>query len=542
MRLANFLRGKLRQIASSRTTTWLVCCGLALSGFVVVCVASLVAARSDVDQRAQTTAASAATIAAYDIAHAIEQLDLAMQATIGRLQSPAVMRLDEPVRNEVLFDRILSLPPVGFVDVLDENGAVTTSSELSHRLSKWGGRDYFVAQRLNPSVGLYAGRPFGHGEYLSIPLSRRVAHDDGTFGGVVVAGFRLNYVRELFQQLTLGAHGSIALLRSDGRVLMRLPFDEDAIDRDIAANPVSGGGRVWLADRQVGDFPLSVRVSTLQDVAGGRNEWTIAVLLAGALLAAVSVALVILLRRERSNREFAEQDNRRKSDYLAMTSQELRAPLQDILDNAEWLHADIATDSASARRLMAIVCAGRRMREAVDRVLCHLRVEAPLHQPRMGRVALEELLEQCCNIVEPDAAARGLGLRYGFKLGAPEQFVTDGDLLRQILVNLVGNAIKFTAHGEVTIEIGGTPDRVTIEVIDTGCGIPPVRHHNLFAGDPAHGIGLAMSRRLVQSLGGDIGFRDNPAGGSIFWIGLPVGKLPQLAPVERAGALQLAVP
>ena len=198
----------------------------------------------------------------------------------------------------------------------------------------------------------------------------------------------------------------------------------------------------------------------------------------------------------------------------------------------------VAIDAAADRHLAGIEEATSHLQCVIGRLLDCLQVAPRLPTPRMRLVDLNELIDQCCILVESDAAVHGLGIRYGFKVGVPGQFVTDPDLLKQILLNLLSNAIKFTDRGEVAIEVGGTAERITIEVVDTGCGIVPSRRYKLFRqGDPpgsdmatptSDGIGLAMSQRLVQSLGGDIGFRENPAGGSIFWIGLPAGRLAAL--------------
>ena len=84
-----------------------------------------------------------------------------------------------------------------------------------------------------------SARPFGQAEYASIALSRRISHDDGTFGGVVVASLRLSYFRDLLGQLAVGSHGTISVLRTDGTVVMRLPFDRNDIGR-IAASGCAG--------------------------------------------------------------------------------------------------------------------------------------------------------------------------------------------------------------------------------------------------------------------------------------------------------------
>jgi CheY-like chemotaxis protein len=163
-------------------------------------------------------------------------------------------------------------------------------------------------------------------------------------------------------------------------------------------------------------------------------------------------------------------------------------------------------------------------------------------------VDLNELLDQCCTFVEADTAAKRLDLRYGFRSGAPEHFVTDANLLRQILLNLLSNAVKFTERGAVTIEVGGTIERITVEVSDSGCGVGTDQRHKLFRqGErlgaekseiPGHGNGLAMSQRLVQCMGGEIGYRENPAGGSIFWVGLPEGRLSEATEDQPAASMR----
>ena len=544
MRLPTLPRGMLRRIASPRTSIWLTASLLAAACFAGVCIAGLMAAQSDTERRAQDAASAAASRIAPAVARMIERYDHAMQTVAVRLQSPAMATLEAGARNVMLFDPVADIQSLGFVNVLDEDGRVVESPAPGERGSKWSGRDYFTEQRRNPDLGLFISRPFGQDKYASVALSRRLTHADGTFAGVVVASLRLNYVLDLLRQEGVGPHGSITLSSNDGTVLMRLPFDRDDIGRTNVPQ-LSVDQRRYVVT-QIAGLPLSLRVGVADaDVTSAVSDWIVAILLAGAALGSLSVGLIFVLKREADRREAAERDNRRKSEYLAMTSHELHAPLHSILENADHLRTDAAMDPASSRHLVAIHSAGHHLRGVIDRVLNYLHVEARLPTARMCRVELDELLDECCVIVETDTARHGLNLRYGFKAGAPEQFVTDGDLLRQILVNLLSNAIKFTERGEVAIEVGGTSDRITIEVIDTGCGIPLAQRHKLFVhGErlgaertsiPGHGIGLSISRRLVRCLGGDIGYRENPIGGSIFWIGLPAGSLPETATFGSAG-------
>jgi signal transduction histidine kinase/CheY-like chemotaxis protein len=539
MRLPTFPRGVFRWMSSSRLGIWLAICGLAAACLAVICVGGLIGGRADLRRSADASASATAEIAAHDIARAIDRLDLAIQTTVERLRSPDIMSLQEPARSMLLFDRASGLQSVGFISVLDESGTVTQSTQPVQLGTRWAGRDYFKAHREDPSLGLFIGRPFGQDDFTSVPLSRGISRQDGTFGGVVVASLKLSYIRELFSHLATGVGGSIDLLLDNGVVLMRLPFDRDAIGRSLTPEQAADAGH-RTAMRQLGNVPLSVLVSVDPiEMVGQTQDWLAAISGAGLLVAGLGAATTLLLRCEVQRREAAERESRAKPDYLAMATHELRTPLHSILGNADRLRAEAAMDAVNSRRLGAIASAGHHLRGVVDRVLNDLRIESRLPTPHMSPIDINELLEQCCILVESDTAAKGLGLRYGFKAGAPEQFVTDCNLLRQILLNLLSNAVKFTERGQVTVEVGGTAERIIIEVRDSGCGIQPDQRHKLFQqGErlgaekttvPGHGNGLAMAQRLVRCLGGEIGFRENPPSGSIFWLGLPRGILPEPA-------------
>ena len=140
---------------------------------------------------------------------------------------------------------------------------------------------------------------------------------------------------------------------------------------------------------------------------------------------------------------------------------------------------------------------------------------------------------------------------------APVQFVTDDIQLRQILINLLSNAAKYTPSGMIELRLSGDEEHLTIEVADTGIGIPEGQRHHLFneyerfgaerTSIEGTGLGLAIAHRLTRRLGGHMGHRDNPGGGSVFWLELPAGipdKIPDTpaepedsahAAVERAG-------
>jgi CheY-like chemotaxis protein/HPt (histidine-containing phosphotransfer) domain-containing protein len=141
--------------------------------------------------------------------------------------------------------------------------------------------------------------------------------------------------------------------------------------------------------------------------------------------------------------------------------------------------------------------------------------------------------------VRPVAAAKSLKLSLTISPDAPLEVVADPTRLRQVLVNLLGNAVKFTASGGADLRVlqaQAAADRIRVEVADTGPGIPDLQRERLFREftrletDAAvtiegAGLGLAITARLVQRMGGQVGYADNPSGGSVFWFELPVGDV-----------------
>ena len=143
------------------------------------------------------------------------------------------------------------------------------------------------------------------------------------------------------------------------------------------------------------------------------------------------------------------------------------------------------------------------------------------------------MIEECLAVVEPGARARGLEIRNTAAPDAPVQFVTDDIQLRQILMNLLSNAVKYTPSGMIELRLSGDAEHLMIEVADTGIGIPEGQRHHLFneyerfgaerTSIEGTGLGLAIAHRLARRLGGHMGHRDNPGGGSVFWLELPAG-------------------
>ncbi len=246
--------------------------------------------------------------------------------------------------------------------------------------------------------------------------------------------------------------------------------------------------------------------------------------------------LVRLNREAVENRRRAEEASRAKIRFLANTSHELRTPLTAILGYSELLESgttpdgdvDVADVARSIRR------SARHLLALVDDTLDLSRIESAGLQIEERSVSPRAVVEETVALLAIDARRKTLVLRAEVGEAVPAAVRTDPTRLRQILVNLVGNAIKFTHQGEVVVRVGVTPtERLVFEVVDTGVGIPEHLQESVF--DPFRqvdasttrkyggtGLGLAISRRLAEVLGGRLGVESVTERGSTFRLDLPL--------------------
>jgi PAS domain S-box-containing protein len=231
-------------------------------------------------------------------------------------------------------------------------------------------------------------------------------------------------------------------------------------------------------------------------------------------------------------RQRAEAASQAKSAFLANMSHEIRTPMNAIIGLSRLLGSG-STDPRQTERIGKIGQAAAHLTTLIDDILDLSKIEAGRLTLEQVPFSLRELLEQVRSLVAPQAQARGLQLLFD-AVPEPDALVGDPTRLRQALLNLVGNAIKFTTRGSVHVRvqrIGGTAGRARLrfEVSDTGIGLSAEQVSRLFQpfeqADASTtrrfggtGLGLAITRRLVAMMGGEVGAHGELGRGSCFWF------------------------
>jgi signal transduction histidine kinase len=233
-------------------------------------------------------------------------------------------------------------------------------------------------------------------------------------------------------------------------------------------------------------------------------------------------------------RSSAEEANRMKSEFLASMSHELRTPLNGILGFAELLEGELE-DASQRDYAQTIRVSGEHLLRLVNDVLDLAKIEAGRMDFDLQLVDLPELLQEIVAVQRVHAQKKKLTLEVSAEPLPPVVFA-DGARLRQIMLNLTSNALKFTTQGGVTLRAmsaGEAGDRcVRIEVQDSGDGIRPEDQELIFEkfhqndrfatrSREGTGLGLTLAKQLVEHMGGEIGVRSTPGAGSIFYVVLP---------------------
>ena len=248
----------------------------------------------------------------------------------------------------------------------------------------------------------------------------------------------------------------------------------------------------------------------------------------------------------------AEQSSAAKSRFLATVSHELRTPLNGVLGMVELLMQDQPT-ALQVARLRVVQQSSHHLLTLIDDLLDISRIEH-------GRLGLRpvvanpaDLAREVADLLSPVAAGKGLRFELQLSVSLPEAIEVDPARLRQILLNLAGNAVKFTTTGEVRLCAGVQAGRLQFSIIDSGPGLAPEQVERMFdafvQGDAAGrnravgtGLGLAIARHLARAMGGDITCSSLPGAGARFDVDLPLQAVPAPTPAAAPPPGEPGVP
>ncbi|MDA8449566.1 ATP-binding protein [Acidovorax sp. NCPPB 3859] len=427
-------------------------------------------------------------------------------------------------------------------------------SKVPHARTQMSASGLFIGK---PVTGRISGR-------RTMQLSRPIIGPNGYLHGVVVASLNPSYFEKVYGGVDIGAQGAVVLMGADFGMLTRVIGTQAGnIDQVIEFPPdhpladttrrhgtyqrvshVDGLGRITAFHRLPG-YPLTVLVSTADDEA--LAEWktmrnftmVFAGLFSAALVALCAGFLRGLRQLEQKNVALAASEaqarsaNRAKSEFLTAISHELRTPLTSIHGFAELMEQRL--EQPSYREAAGLIrSAAEHLNTLLSEILDLAKVQAGAMPIVPGDHAVRELVGTTVDLFAISAAQKGLTLEKRIAPDVPHMLRCDGLRLKQILNNLLSNALKFTREGGVRLEVDTAEARnLRFRVIDTGPGIPADLHEVIFekfsqggaevsTQHGGTGLGLALSRGLAELMGGRLTVTSETGHGACFTLELPM--------------------
>lgn len=451
------------------------------------------------------------------------------------------------------------------IGMIDENGMLLDTNLRHTTKVNLSDRDHFRFHLEDSRDVLFISRPvFGRvSRKWAIQITRKVLDLEGKFRGVIVASLEVSKMAEFYASVRMGQSGTIMVVGDDGLVRIhapdpvahaastfkvtpegQIPDPSGDADQYFSAAGPDGIVRQYVS-RRVPGTTMRMMVGQAQDniLSQVDGHWRREMLFGAVMTAWISLLALLVMRYQHGlarARDAAEAGKRARSTFLATMTHEIRTPLNGVIGIADILGAT-SLDSRQARLIETLKASATHLLGLVNGVLHFTRLEADPAQSERQDFSPRDLSRQVIEALQPAAWEKGITLELVVEEGVLPAYLGDAGGLRQILFNLVGNGIKFTEKGGVTVRIGGEAGtetgqyRLSIEVADTGIGIPVEAQGSLFEAFQqadasisrrfgGSGLGLAISRRIARQMGSDVVLVRSSAEGSCFRLALDLAE------------------
>jgi len=570
---------------------------------LAACTLALLRLREDALVGTEKHLSAIALTLAEQADRAVQGMDLVLDGVARLAVSQDVVdgatfdhTLSTRIVHEALLQRMIALPQVNALILYSVDGHLVNGTRFWPMPAvNVKDTDFFQKMIGEADRDLMITAPFQYktdGKW-TVFLIRKFRGPDRNAAGFLVAAIELHYFEDFYRSVSVGDDGTISLLRGDGVQLARYPPAPTIGQNFLTTQPILGGGNSGTlrgpspssfgkttmrvkAARRLKTYPLVMLVTLDEAVALG-GWWNVVWVLGlgtGACCVAILIAATAMGRRwqhrealsqERESRALAEaalmrerelsaeNESRAKSGFLAMMSHEIRTPMNGVLGLTGTL-LDTPLTQDQRKTVDAIRDSGDSLLRILNDILDFSKLDSGRMELEASSFSPATLTQNPVSLLGPKAIAKGLKIVASCDDGLPEALLGDSGRIRQALLNLVSNAVKFTERGSVTIQ-ANCPSRdehtatVVWTVTDTGIGIPADRLGRLFGefsqADASitrrfggSGLGLAISRRLIEQMGGTIAVTSHPGQGSTFTVTL---RLPVSEPVPEVHATPVDV-